>query len=90
MTPIALPNFHRRRYTILLPSLVLVYCLLHAEPVAVTSLMPCTPARHPSSTARHELGTLPGWPVYLLTRRNVERSHNWLRRHEILSTAEVV
>ncbi len=38
----------------------------------------------------HELETLLGRPVDLLTRRSVEQSHNWLRRHEILSTAEVV
>jgi predicted nucleotidyltransferase len=38
----------------------------------------------------HELEGLLGRPVDLLTRRSVERSHNWLRRQEILSTAEVV
>lgn len=38
----------------------------------------------------HELETLLGRPVDLLSRRSVERSHNWLRRHEILSTAKVV
>jgi uncharacterized protein len=37
-----------------------------------------------------ELESLLGRPVDLLTRRSVERSHNWLRRQEILSTAEVV
>jgi len=37
-----------------------------------------------------ELETLIGRPVDLLSRRSVERSHNWLRRHAILSTAQVV
>ncbi len=38
----------------------------------------------------HELAELLGRPVDLLTRRAVERSHNPLRRREILGTAEVV
>jgi predicted nucleotidyltransferase len=38
----------------------------------------------------HELEALLGRPVDLLSRRSVERSHNWLRRQEILTTAEVV
>jgi len=38
----------------------------------------------------HELAELLGRPVDLLTRRAVERSHNPLRRQDILSTAEVV
>ena len=38
----------------------------------------------------HELESLLGRSVDLLTRRSVEQSHNWLRRQEILSTAEVV
>jgi predicted nucleotidyltransferase len=37
-----------------------------------------------------ELVTLLGWDVDLLTRRSVEQSRNWLRRREILSTAQVV
>jgi predicted nucleotidyltransferase len=37
-----------------------------------------------------ELEELLGRKVDLLTRRSVERSHNWLRRREILDTAEVV
>jgi predicted nucleotidyltransferase len=37
-----------------------------------------------------ELEALLGLSVDLLTRRAVERSHNWLRRREILDTAEVV
>lgn len=37
-----------------------------------------------------ELESLLGRSVDLLTRRSVEQSHNWLRRQEILSTAEVV
>jgi predicted nucleotidyltransferase len=37
-----------------------------------------------------ELGALLGRKVDLLSRRSVERSRNWLRRKEILDTAEVV
>ncbi len=37
-----------------------------------------------------ELEALLGRKVDLLSRRSVERSHNWLRRREILGTAEVV
>ena len=37
-----------------------------------------------------ELVTLLGRDVDLLTRRAVEQSRNWLRRREILSTAQVV
>jgi predicted nucleotidyltransferase len=37
-----------------------------------------------------ELESLLGRKVDLLSRRSVERSHNWLRRREILDTAEVV
>ena len=37
-----------------------------------------------------ELETLLGRKVDLLSRRSVERSRNWLRRREILNTAEVV
>ncbi len=37
-----------------------------------------------------ELEALLGRKVDLLTRRSVERSRNWLRRREILDTAEVV
>ena len=37
-----------------------------------------------------ELEALLGRRVDLLSRRSVERSHNWLRRREILDTAEVV
>jgi len=37
-----------------------------------------------------ELEALLGRKVDLLSRRSVERSHNWLRRKEILDTAEVV
>ena len=38
----------------------------------------------------HELEALLGRKVDLLSRRSVERSRNWLRRKEILDTAEVV
>jgi predicted nucleotidyltransferase len=37
-----------------------------------------------------ELEALLGRSVDVLSRRSVERSHNWLRRKEILDTAEVV
>ena len=37
-----------------------------------------------------ELEALLDRKVDLLSRRSVERSHNWLRRREILDTAEVV
>lgn len=37
-----------------------------------------------------ELAELLGRKVDLLTRRSVERSSNWLRRSEILDTAEVI
>jgi predicted nucleotidyltransferase len=37
-----------------------------------------------------ELEALLGRKVDLLSRRSVERSRNWLRRREILDTAEVV
>jgi len=37
-----------------------------------------------------ELEAVLGRKVDLLSRRSVERSHNWLRRREILDTAEVV
>lgn len=37
-----------------------------------------------------ELEALLGRKVDLLSRRSVERSHNWIRRQEILGTAEVV
>jgi predicted nucleotidyltransferase len=37
-----------------------------------------------------ELAALLGRKVDLLSRRSVERSQNWLRRREILDTAEVV
>ena len=37
-----------------------------------------------------ELEAMLGRKVDLLSRRSVERSHNWLRRREILETAEVV
>ncbi|MCI0420639.1 MAG: hypothetical protein L0312_15670 [Acidobacteria bacterium] len=37
-----------------------------------------------------ELAGLLGRNIDLLSRRAVEHSHNWLRRREILNTAEVV
>jgi predicted nucleotidyltransferase len=39
---------------------------------------------------RQELVMLLGREVDLLTRRAVEQSRNWLRRREILSTAQVI
>jgi predicted nucleotidyltransferase len=37
-----------------------------------------------------ELARLFGRKIDLFTRRAVEQSHNWLRREEILNTAEVI
>ena len=37
-----------------------------------------------------ELANLLNRDVDLLTRRSVEQSHNWLRRREILDSAEVI
>jgi predicted nucleotidyltransferase len=37
-----------------------------------------------------ELTELFGRPIDLLSKRAVEQSHNWVRRQEILNTAEVV
>jgi predicted nucleotidyltransferase len=37
-----------------------------------------------------ELEALLGRPIDLLSKRAVERSHNWILRREILDTAEVV
>jgi predicted nucleotidyltransferase len=42
------------------------------------------------SRMKQELVALLGRKVDLLTRKAVERSRNWLRRREILSTAQVV
>ena len=39
---------------------------------------------------KQELATLLGREVDLLTKRAVEKSRNWMRRREILSTAQVV
>jgi predicted nucleotidyltransferase len=39
---------------------------------------------------QQELQELLGRPVDLLTRRAVEKSENWLRRGEILSTGQVI
>ncbi len=40
--------------------------------------------------AEEELSRLIGRPVDLVDRRGVERSANWIRRHSILSTAQVI
>jgi len=37
-----------------------------------------------------ELADLLGRKIDLLSKRAVERSHNWIRRQEILDTAEVI
>lgn len=37
-----------------------------------------------------ELGAIFGRPIDLLTRKGIERSSNWIRRDEILRTAERV
>ena len=39
---------------------------------------------------QQELEALLGRKVDLISRRAVERSHNWLRRREILKTAQVI
>lgn len=39
---------------------------------------------------RDELASLAGRPVDLVVRRAVERSPNWIRRREILESAEIV
>ena len=42
------------------------------------------------SAMRDELAALAGRPVDLVVRRAVERSPNWIRRKEILGSAETV
>lgn len=42
------------------------------------------------SEMRDELAALAGRPVDLVVRRAVERSPNWIRRREILESAETV
>jgi predicted nucleotidyltransferase len=39
---------------------------------------------------KQELENLTGRPVDLITRRSLERSHNWLLRDEILRSARVI
>jgi len=39
---------------------------------------------------KRELKTLLGHEVDLLTKKSIEQSHNWIRRQEILGTAQVV
>ena len=38
---------------------------------------------------KQELETLVNRPVDLLTKESIEQSHNWIRRQEILGTAEI-
>ena len=38
----------------------------------------------------HELEAIVGRPVDLVDRETIERSENWIRRREILGTAEVI
>ena len=38
---------------------------------------------------KQELETLVNRPVDLLTKKSIEQSHNWIRRQEILGTAEI-
>ena len=42
------------------------------------------------SDMRDELASLAGRPVDLVVRRAVERSPNWIRRREILDSAEIL
>ncbi|GAB4381370.1 MAG: nucleotidyltransferase family protein [Elainellaceae cyanobacterium] len=39
---------------------------------------------------KRELKTLLGREVDLLTKKSIEQSHNWIRRQEILGTAQVI
>ena len=39
---------------------------------------------------KRELETLLGREVDLVTKKSIEQSHNWIRRQEILGTAQVV
>lgn len=39
---------------------------------------------------KRELATLLGREVDLLTKESIEKSHNWIRRQEILGTAQIV
>ncbi|MBD1910251.1 MULTISPECIES: nucleotidyltransferase family protein [unclassified Leptolyngbya] len=39
---------------------------------------------------KRELSTLLGRDVDLLTKKSIEQSHNWIRRKEILGTAQVI
>ena len=39
---------------------------------------------------KRELKTLLGREVDLMTRKSIEQSHNWIRRQEILGTAQIV
>lgn len=39
---------------------------------------------------KRELKTLLGREVDLMTKKSIEQSHNWIRRQEILGTAQVV
>ncbi|MCB0155206.1 MAG: nucleotidyltransferase family protein [Anaerolineae bacterium] len=39
---------------------------------------------------RHELSQMLGRPVDILTKKSVEQNHNWLRKREILESAQVI
>ncbi|MDX2096211.1 MAG: nucleotidyltransferase family protein [Leptolyngbyaceae cyanobacterium bins.59] len=39
---------------------------------------------------KRELKTLLGREVDLITKKSIEQSHNWIRRQEILGTAQIV
>lgn len=39
---------------------------------------------------KRELKTLLGREVDLMTKKSIEQSHNWIRRQEILGTAQIV
>jgi predicted nucleotidyltransferase len=57
--------------------------LVNFEPDANWSLLD-------HSKMEQELAELLGRQIDLFSKRAVERSHNWIRRQEILNTAEVV
>ena len=40
--------------------------------------------------AEAELGTITGWRVDLVSKKSIQKSHNWLRRKNILSAARII
>ena len=58
-------------------------CLVSFTPEAKRSLL--TRVR-----IKHELESMVGRPIDVVARKSVEESDNWIRRHEILSTAQTI